>query len=162
MNIEEAINALKANSLEIDCVEMILTQNASDKPVVYEGKGYIRQGSDGALSFKILVFKVQRTDMANDLMGIRHGNTPCLPLHRRLQRNPNLETLRRRDRPFCTVSCSEPVLRDRNRKARKSRWQKNPLLVARRCCVNMIQTGLAGIEVGDEAQSENDHAHDRV
>jgi hypothetical protein len=68
MNIDEAVAALKTNSLEIDCVEMKLTQEASTTPIVYEGKGYIRQNRDGVLNFKIYTAKVQNTNAAQDLM----------------------------------------------------------------------------------------------
>ncbi len=67
MEIENAIDALKANSLEIDCVEMTLTQDASVKPIVYEGKGYIRQDKDGVLNFKIFVSNIQNTNFPQQL-----------------------------------------------------------------------------------------------
>src|SRR5665213_565074 len=67
MTIDEAAEALKANNLEIDCIEMSLTQEASASPIVYHGKGYIRQDKDGVLNFKIFVSKVENTNIAQQM-----------------------------------------------------------------------------------------------
>lgn len=52
MGIDEAIRSFKLGALELDCIDMTLTQCATDTPIVVNGKGYIRQDADGQLEFK--------------------------------------------------------------------------------------------------------------
>jgi len=51
--IAEITTAFQQRTLEIDCVEMVLTQSASANPIVHKGKGYIRQDTNDVLTFKI-------------------------------------------------------------------------------------------------------------
>jgi hypothetical protein len=44
---------LLAKRWEIDCVDTTLTQNDTDKPVTYRGKGYLRQDADGVVCFRL-------------------------------------------------------------------------------------------------------------
>ena len=46
-------NALLANAWEIDCVAMTLTQEGVDAPETVSGKGYLRQGDDGLVRFRL-------------------------------------------------------------------------------------------------------------
>jgi hypothetical protein len=67
MSIEESIEAFKNNRLEIDCVDMTLRQVNEDNPIVYRGKGTIRQTVDGKVSFKLFVNRTENNDKFVDL-----------------------------------------------------------------------------------------------
>jgi hypothetical protein len=49
-NLEDA---LLTNEWEIDCVAMTLTQEGSDAPESVKGKGFLRQGDDGLVHFRL-------------------------------------------------------------------------------------------------------------
>jgi len=68
MNFDTNVESLKRNTLEIDGINMTLTQSVSVNPITYEGSGYIRQDSTGSLNFKIYVSTVRNTDIAQNLM----------------------------------------------------------------------------------------------
>ena len=53
MSINDAIEMFKKGKLEIDCINMALTQMNVEKPVFYKGKGFIRQSEEGKISFNI-------------------------------------------------------------------------------------------------------------
>lgn len=63
---EDLIKPFRQRELDFDCAEMVLTQLATDKPVVFRGKGYVRQTPDDKLSFKIYVSEIENTDHARD------------------------------------------------------------------------------------------------
>jgi hypothetical protein len=54
LDVDETIDAFRRAELDIDCKQMVLTQN-KDGGERFEGQGYIRQGDDGTLIFKIYV-----------------------------------------------------------------------------------------------------------
>jgi len=62
MDIDELVASLKQRKLEIDCVDMTLTQSTNVKPIIYKGKGYIRQTEDDSLTFKLFVFETTNID----------------------------------------------------------------------------------------------------
>jgi hypothetical protein len=53
-DIEETIDAFRRGALDFDCKRMVLAQRKKDGKR-FEGQGYIRQSTDGALVFKIYV-----------------------------------------------------------------------------------------------------------
>ena len=63
----EILSAFKQRSFSLDCVEMTLVQKRRDDAVSYEGLGYIQQGEDDRLSFKIYVVNTKNTSAFEDL-----------------------------------------------------------------------------------------------
>ena len=59
MDSKKIENSLLANKWEEDCVEMTLTQNATSNISRYEGKGYLRQGDDGIIGFRLYPSKAE-------------------------------------------------------------------------------------------------------
>lgn len=53
-DFDETIDAFRRGALEIDCKRMVLIRHKEDGER-FEGRGYIRQSDDGALTFKIYV-----------------------------------------------------------------------------------------------------------
>jgi hypothetical protein len=65
--IDSLISSLKAGTLQIDCVEMILAQNTALNPITYKGSGYVRQNENGKLTFKLYAIEVTNTSALADL-----------------------------------------------------------------------------------------------
>jgi hypothetical protein len=63
--IKEII-ALKKGDFEIDCSEIVLTQNTSERPKRYRGPGTIRQDEQGNLVFKIFATSYDNTSPAQE------------------------------------------------------------------------------------------------
>src|SRR4051812_48582014 len=55
------VSAFRLGKFEIDCLEMRLTQQNAQDPIVYGGPGYIRLSDEGNLAFKIYVREVKNT-----------------------------------------------------------------------------------------------------
>jgi len=62
MTPDDLLTALKQRKLELDCFEMTVVQNSSAKPICYKGRGYIRQGENDTLSFKLYASETKNTD----------------------------------------------------------------------------------------------------
>jgi hypothetical protein len=63
----EIIQALKERKLDLDCVEMVLRQNKEPDSIAFAGKGYIRQTSDDAITFKLYADRTENTTMIASL-----------------------------------------------------------------------------------------------
>ncbi|OWK36284.1 hypothetical protein [Fimbriiglobus ruber] len=50
---KKLIDSLKAGTLDIDCTEITLTQDSHENPRIFRGPGYIRQGDNEEIIFKI-------------------------------------------------------------------------------------------------------------
>jgi hypothetical protein len=53
--MDKFIDDFRAGKFHVDAVDMELTQNRSDEPFHFKGKGFVEQDDDGALRFKIYV-----------------------------------------------------------------------------------------------------------
>ncbi len=53
MRTDDLIEAFRTNALFIDCVEMTLTQRGADEPLIFKGKGFIRQDERGRTIFRL-------------------------------------------------------------------------------------------------------------
>ena len=67
MTLSEILSAFRQRRLSIDCVEMTLTQNTVGQAISFKGPGYIRQGEDDRLGFKIYAIETANTDPVQDL-----------------------------------------------------------------------------------------------
>ena len=56
LDIDETIDAFRRGVLDIDCKQMVLTQN-KEGGECFEGQGYLRQSNEGILIFKIYVIQ---------------------------------------------------------------------------------------------------------
>ena len=53
--------------LDIDCFEIALVQNTEAEAISFRGPGYIRQGEDDRIGFKIYAVERINTDLPRDL-----------------------------------------------------------------------------------------------
>jgi hypothetical protein len=60
--MEDLIDLLRTGTLDLDCSEFCLTQNTENQPRMFRGPGYIRQGPDGTLCFKIYTTETNNYD----------------------------------------------------------------------------------------------------
>jgi hypothetical protein len=59
VNIDETIDAFRRGATDIDCKRIVLLRRKASHER-FEGPGYIRQGSDGALTFKFRAVMIAR------------------------------------------------------------------------------------------------------
>jgi hypothetical protein len=50
---DDWLEQLQHNRLEFDCDQITLTQNDTERPTSFTGPGYVKQGAEGALAFKL-------------------------------------------------------------------------------------------------------------
>ncbi|WP_439614388.1 hypothetical protein [Reyranella sp.] len=62
MNLEDQIVRLQAKNFGFDCVKMSLAQSTTTSPILFEGKGYIRQNLEDQFEFKIYPTKPTSID----------------------------------------------------------------------------------------------------
>jgi hypothetical protein len=55
----EITSDFRRRAFEIDCIDILLVQNTSEKPMRFSGKGYIRQTAEDRLTCKIFVEKTE-------------------------------------------------------------------------------------------------------
>jgi hypothetical protein len=67
MTIDELVATFRERQLQIDCGAMTLVQNATESPISYHGKGYIRETDDDKLTFRLYATETQKTDQSSDL-----------------------------------------------------------------------------------------------
>jgi len=67
VTLSETQSAFRERRLNIDCVEMALIQNREAETITFKGPGYIRQGEDDRLCFKIYAMETVNTDPFRDL-----------------------------------------------------------------------------------------------
>jgi hypothetical protein len=80
---EDLIKPFRQRELDFDCAEMVLTQLATDKPVVFRGKGYVRQTPDDYIRIPHTSILPSSTDTAasglqNDCCRPGIGQPPTL------------------------------------------------------------------------------------
>lgn len=63
MDIDKTIDSFRLCAVDLDCKKMVLSRRKVDGER-FEGQGYIRQTSEGALTFKIYVTKSENVDFA--------------------------------------------------------------------------------------------------
>lgn len=76
MTGNDLVSAFRKGEFEVDCIQMQLAQNKSEKPVVYSGRGFIRLTEAGHLEFKIYADSVSNTtvlDSIKDLAAAESG-----------------------------------------------------------------------------------------
>jgi hypothetical protein len=78
MTLSEIQSAFRKRSLNIDCVEMALIQNRGTETITFKGPGYIRQGEDDRLCFKIYATETVNTDPSRDLDRITRATAGTL------------------------------------------------------------------------------------
>lgn len=62
VNPKDIARSLKANLLEIDCIDMLLSQGGDvENKITFRGKGFIRQEVDGTLTFKLFAIDFTNT-----------------------------------------------------------------------------------------------------
>jgi len=59
----EIISDFRSRALDIDCFDMSLTQKVPENPILFKGKGYIRQTADDKLKCKLYAEKTVNTDL---------------------------------------------------------------------------------------------------
>ena len=69
------VSAFRSRKFEVDCLEMRLTQQQAEYPIVYVGPGYIRLSDDGNLEFKIYVRDVKNTSSLASLDAMMKGES---------------------------------------------------------------------------------------
>ena len=62
IRVKDLISDFQRHALEIDCFHISLVQNASEIPISFKGRGYIRQTADDKLTCKIFVEETANTD----------------------------------------------------------------------------------------------------
>jgi hypothetical protein len=67
MTLSEILSALRRRRLDIDCFEIALVQNTEAEAISFRGPGYIRQGEDDRIGFKIYAVETINTDLPRDL-----------------------------------------------------------------------------------------------
>jgi hypothetical protein len=60
------IEDFRQSKLQIDFIELKLTQNKGSDPVSYTGTGYIRQTDDDLLTFKLYSVRTENTNFADE------------------------------------------------------------------------------------------------
>jgi hypothetical protein len=55
----EITSDFRRRALEINCIEMLLVQKASETPIRFMGKGYIHQTADDKLTCKIFAEEIE-------------------------------------------------------------------------------------------------------
>jgi hypothetical protein len=68
--MDKIIEAFHGGTLQIDFIELVLTQNAVDDPIEFRGTGYIRQTETGGIAVRLYSVETKNTDFIKDLNSV--------------------------------------------------------------------------------------------